>query len=63
MHDTPKEVPIADWVREHFGIEDEDELRALLADPTEMLALLDVAQAAGEDEMPVIAKARDPYAP
>jgi len=63
MHEPPNDVPIADWVREFFGIEDEDELRALLADPTEMLALLDVAQAAGEAGMPVIVKARDPHAP
>jgi len=63
MHEPPNDVPIADWVREHFGIDDEDELRALLADPAEMLALLDVAQAADEDGMPVIVKARAPYAP
>jgi len=43
-------MPIIDWVRAHFGIEDDDELRALLADPNEMLALLDVADAAEPDE-------------
>jgi len=62
MHEKPDDAPIAGWVREYFGIDDEDELRALLADPAQMLALLDVAQAAGEDDMPVIVKARDPYA-
>jgi len=62
MHEWPNEVHMADWVREYFGIKDEDELRVLLADPTQMLALLDVAQAAGDEEMPVIAKSPDPYA-
>lgn len=54
MHDTPNEMPSIDWVREHFGIEDEDELRAMLADPSEMLALLDVARAADQDGTPVV---------
>jgi len=60
MRNTPNETPIIGWVREHFGIEDEDELRAVLADPSEMLALLDVARAAGQDGMPVV-KTRAPY--
>ncbi len=54
MHDTPNEMPSIDWVREHFGIEDEDELRAMLADPSEMLALLDVARAAGQGGIPPV---------
>ena len=54
MHDTPKEMPIVDWVREHFGIEDEEELRAVLADPNEMLALLDVARASDPDVVPSV---------
>ena len=54
MHDTPNEMPSIDWVREYFGIEDEDELRAVLADPSEMLALLDVERAADQDETPVV---------
>jgi len=49
MRDTPDETLLIGWVREHFGIEDEDELRAVLADPSEMLALLDMAQASGQD--------------
>jgi hypothetical protein len=53
MHDTPNEMPSIDWVRQQFGIEDEDELRAVLADPSELLALLDAARAAGQDEIPV----------
>lgn len=52
MHDTPHKIPSIDWVRERFGIEDEDELRAVLNDPNAVLALLDVAQATGQDEMP-----------
>jgi len=56
MYDAPNEVPVAQWVRERFGIEDEDELRALLSDPTELLALLDVARAAGEDGIPVVVR-------
>jgi hypothetical protein len=52
MHNTPDALPVIDWVREQFGIEDEDELRAVLADPSEMLALLDVSRAAGQDGMP-----------
>lgn len=54
MRNTPSETMLIAWVREHFGIEDEDELRAVLADPGEMLALLDVARAAGQDEIPVL---------
>lgn len=50
MHDTPDGMSIADWIRARFGIEDTDELQAVLADPTEMLALLDVADAAKRDE-------------
>lgn len=53
MRNTASEALLIDWVREHFGIEDEDELRAVLADPSEMLALLDVAQAAGQEGTPV----------
>jgi len=55
MRDTPDETLLIGWVREQFGIEDEDELRAMLADPSEMLALLDVAQASGQENMPVAA--------
>jgi hypothetical protein len=54
MHDTLSEMPIIEWLRERFGIEDEDELRAVLADPSEMLALLDIAQAAGQDAIPSV---------
>ena len=54
MDDTPNEIPSIDWVREKFGIEDEDELRAVLADPREMLALLDVARAADQDGTPAV---------
>lgn len=53
MHNTSSETLLIDWVREQFGIEDEDELRAVLADPSEMLALLDVAQAVGQEGIPV----------
>ncbi len=49
MRNTSSETLLIDWVREQFGIEDEEELRAVLADPSEMLALLDVAQAADPD--------------
>ena len=52
MYNTPHEMPSIDWLREYFGIEDEDELRAVLADPSEMLALLDVARAADKDATP-----------
>ena len=45
MQVTPDGVPLADWVRAHLGIEDEDELNALLGDPSQVLALLDVARA------------------
>lgn len=45
MQITSDGVPLADWVRTHFGIEDEDELNALLGDPGQILALLDVARA------------------
>ncbi len=51
MHDRLPKMPSADWVRERFGIEDEEELQAVLADPTEMLALLDVVRAAEPDGM------------
>ena len=61
MHNTPDGVPIIDWVRAHFGIEDEDELRAVLANPSEMLALLDVAAAAECDEALVEAKSPAPH--
>jgi hypothetical protein len=44
MHDTPNALLAIGWVRERFGIDDEDELRTLLADPDQMLALLDVAE-------------------
>jgi len=60
MHKTPSESPIVDWARVRFGIEDEDELRTVLADPSEMLALLDVVRAAGQDEMSC-AIARTPH--
>ena len=53
MPDTVSEALLVKWVRERFGIDDEDELRAVLADPSEMLALLDMARAAGQEGMPV----------
>ena len=53
MRNTSSETLLIDWVRKQFGIEDEDELRAVLADPSEMLALLDMAQAAGQEGIPV----------
>jgi hypothetical protein len=53
MRNTSSETLLIGWVREHFGIEDEDEVRAVLADPSEMLALLDVARAAGQEGEPV----------
>ena len=53
MRDALDEALLIGWVREHFGIEDEDELRAVFADPSEMLALLDMAQAAGQEGIPV----------
>lgn len=59
MHDTPNDLPMIDWVRARFGIEDEEELRAVLADPSEMLALLDVACANGEDGLPAGGPDRD----
>ena len=62
MHDTPNEMPLIDWVREHFGIEDEDQLRALLADPTEMLALLDMAQADNPDWITIVKPADSHFA-
>jgi hypothetical protein len=52
MHDTQDKIPSIDWVRERFGIEDEDELRAVLNDPDAVLALLDVARTTGQDWMP-----------
>ena len=48
MHSSSSTVSIADWVRDHFGIDDEEELQALLADPSELMALLDVAAASGQ---------------
>jgi hypothetical protein len=60
MHDTSNETPSIDWVRAHFGIEDEDELRAALAAPNALLALLDVAQAAAHDGISV-ARTRSPH--
>ena len=62
MDDTPNEIPSIDWVREKFGIEDEDELRAVLADPREMLALLDVARAADQDGTPAVRSHAPPSA-
>ena len=53
MCKATSDTALIDWVREQFGIEDEDELRAVLADPSEMLALLDMAQAAGQEGTPV----------
>ena len=53
MREVTSDTALIDWVREQFGIEDEDELQAVLADPSEMLALLDVAQAAGQEGTPV----------
>ena len=53
MRDALDEALLMGWVREQFGIEDEDELRAVLADPSEMLALRDMAQAAGQERIPV----------
>lgn len=52
MHNTPDKSPIIDWVRRHFGIEDEDELRAVLGDPGEVLALLDVADEVRHEAIP-----------
>lgn len=51
MHDTLSETPMANWLRNRFGIEDADELQAVLANPDEMLALLDVARASNDGEM------------
>jgi len=58
MAQASNELLVIDWVRRHFGIKDEAELRALLADPSEMQALLDVAKASGEKGMPIIVKPR-----
>jgi len=54
MRNTSSETLLIDWVRNQFGIEDENELRAVLADPSEMLALLDMAQAAGQEGIPIV---------
>ncbi len=48
MSDTPTRPLNIDWVRDHFGIEDEDELQAVLSDPAELLALLDVVRASDQ---------------
>jgi hypothetical protein len=60
MNRASEEVLTVDWVQEQFGIEDEDELRALLADPSEMLALLDVAKASGQVGIPIALGPRRP---
>lgn len=52
MPKTPIQVPPIGWLRERFGIDDEAELRALLSDPSEMLALFDVARAADSENAP-----------
>jgi len=53
MHDVQDETRLAEWVRVRFGIDDEVELRSLLEDPTELLALFDVTRAEGEAADPL----------
>ena len=54
MRNTPDETLLIGWVREQFGIDDEDELRAVLADPSEILALFDMAKASEQEDIPVV---------
>jgi len=50
MRGTASETAIANWLRDRFGIEDKDELQALLLDPKEMLALWDMARISNDAE-------------